>query len=54
MLQSISHKFSGANVSATCKCCGLDGEDLAHMLLESPAFIHQRKPIYSQFLEQSY
>ena len=49
MLQSTSHKFSKANVSATCKCCGLYDEDLAHMLLESPAFIHQRKPIYSQF-----
>ena len=49
MLQSTSHTFSKANVSATCKCCGLYDEDLAHMLLECPAFIHQRKPIYSQF-----
>ena len=49
MLQSTSHKFSRANVSATCKCCGLYDEDLAHMLLECHAFIHQRKPIYSQF-----
>ena len=49
MLQSASHKFSRANVSATCKCCGLYDEDLAHMLLECPAFIHQKKPIYSQF-----
>ena len=49
MLQSTSHKYSRANVSAACKCCGLYDEDLAHMLLECPAFIHQRKPIYSQF-----
>ena len=50
MLQCTSHKFSRANVSATCKyCCGLYDEDLSHMLLECPAFIHQRKPIYSQF-----
>ena len=48
-VQSTSHKFSSANVSATCKCCGLYDEDLAHMLLECPAFIHQRKPIFSQF-----
>ena len=46
ILQSTSHKFSRATVSATCKCCGLYEEDLAHMLLECPAFIHQRKPLY--------
>ena len=46
MLQSTSHKFNRANVSATYKCCGLYDEDLAHMLLECPAFIYQRKPIY--------
>ena len=49
VLQGTSHKFSRANVSATYKCCGLYDEDLAHMLLECPAFIHQRKPIYSHF-----
>ena len=27
-------------------------EDLAHMLLECPAFIHQRKPIYSNIKNQ--
>ena len=48
ILQSTSHKFSRATVSATCKCCGLYEEDLAHMLLECPAFIHQRKPLYSE------
>ena len=48
LLQSISHKFSRATVSATCKCCGLDDEDLAHMLFECPLFIiHQRKSLYS-------
>ena len=27
-------------------------EDLAHMLLECPAFIHQRKPLYSEIKTQ--
>ena len=48
MLQSTSHKFSRANVSATCKY----DEDLSHMLLECPVFIHQRKPICSQIKNQ--
>ena len=52
ILQSTSHKFSRATVSATCKCCGLYDEDLAHMLLECPAFIHQRKPLYSEIKTQ--
>ena len=48
MLQSTSR----ANVSATCKCCRLYDEDLAHMLLECPVFLHQRKPIFSQIKNQ--
>ena len=49
MLQSTSHKFSSANVCATCECCGLNDDDRAHMLLECPAFIHQKILINSQF-----
>ena len=52
MLQSTSHKFKKATVSATCKCCGLYVEDLAHMLLECPAFIQQRKPLYVSIKNQ--
>lgn len=47
LFQSNSRKFSKATVSATCKCCGLSDEDLAHMLFECPLLIHQRKPLYS-------
>ena len=52
LLQSISHKFSRASVSATCKFCGLNDEDLAHMLFECPSLIHQRKPLYSGIKSQ--
>ena len=52
LLQSISHKFSGATVSATCKCCGLNDEDLAHMLFDCSSLIHQRKPLYSGIKSQ--
>ena len=52
MLQSTSHKFKKATVSATCKCGGLYVEDLAHMLLECPAFIQQRKPLYVSIKNQ--
>ena len=51
MLQNTSHKFSRANVSATCKRCGLYDEDLAHMLLEcllsftkENLYIHNLRP----------
>ena len=46
MLQSTNSKFKKATVSATCNCCDLYDEDLAYMLLECPAFIQQRKPMY--------
>ena len=50
LLQSTSHKFSRATDSAAYKCCGLDDEDLAHMLIECPLLIHNNKkktPLYS-------
>ena len=52
LLQSNSNKFSRASVSATCKCCGLNDEDLAHMLFECPSLIHQRKTLYSRIKSQ--
>lgn len=48
LLQTNCHKFSKANVTAIYKCCGLDEEDLAHMLLECPSLISQRKPKYTE------
>ena len=52
LLQSNSHKFSRASVGATCKCCGLDDEDLAHMLFKCSPLIHQRKTLYSGIKSQ--
>ena len=46
LLQSSQHKFSKSSTSATCKCCGLNDEDLPHMLLECPALLNQRKLFY--------
>ena len=37
LLQTSQHKFSRSTISAACKCCGLNDEDLPHMLLECPA-----------------
>ena len=48
LLQTNCHKFSKATVSAICKCCGLNEEDLAHLLLECPSLINQRKPLYTE------
>ena len=48
LLQTNCHKFSKATVSAICKCCGLNEEDLAHMLLECSPLISQRKPLYTE------
>ena len=49
MLQTSKSKFSRSSVSPICKCCGLDNEDLPHMLLECPALINQRKAFYPEF-----
>ena len=48
MLQSIKSKFSKSSVKSTCSCCGLNEEDLPHMLLERPALIDQRKVLYPE------
>ena len=49
MLQTSKSKFSRSSVSPICKCCGLDNEDLPHILLERPALINQRKAFYPEF-----
>ena len=46
LLQTSQHKFSRSTISAACKCCGLNDEDLPHMLLECPALLNQRKLFY--------
>ena len=46
LLQSSQCKFSKSSISAMCKCCGLNDEDLPHMLLECPALLNQRKLFY--------
>ena len=46
LLQTSQHKFSRSTISAACKCCGLNDEDLPHMLLECPTLLNQRKLFY--------
>ena len=46
LLQTSKHKFSKSSESATCKCCGLNDEDISHMLLDCPALHNQRKLLY--------
>ena len=48
MLQSIKSRFSKSSIKSTCNCCGLDEEDLPHMILECPALIDQRKVFYPE------
>ena len=47
LLQTNKHKFSKSKESASCKCCGLEDEDVIHMLLECPALYVQRKKHFS-------
>ena len=47
LLQTNKHKFSKSKESASCKCCGLEDEDVIHMLLECPALYVQRKKYFS-------
>ena len=39
MLQSNRHKFSRTIVSPTCRICGLESEDITHMLLNCFFFL---------------
>ena len=47
MLQSNRHKFSRTIVSPTCRICGLESEDITHMLLNCSSLIDIRKQYYS-------
>ena len=38
LLQSNRHKFSQSVVSAKYRCCGIEDEDIAHMLLYCPSY----------------
>ena len=46
MLQSIISKFSKSPVDAISKYCGIENEDLPHMLLECLALLVPRKQFY--------
>ena len=48
LLQKNRHKFSQSVVSAKCKCCGMEDEDIAHMLLYCPSYSDQRRQSYSK------
>ena len=48
LLQSKKCKFSGSVVSATCRCCGFENEDLPHMLLYCSSLANQRKVLYEE------
>ena len=46
MLQSNRLKFSRTIVSPTCRICGLESEDITHMLLNCSSLIDVRKQYY--------
>ena len=48
LLQKNRHKFSQSVVSAKCRCCGMEDEDIAHMLLYCPSYSDQRRQSYSK------
>ena len=48
LLQANIHKFSMSVVSAKCRCCGLEDEDIPHMLLYCPSLANQRGQSYSK------
>ena len=43
---SNKYKYTNSTESATCKCCGLETEDIVHMLLNCPALYVQRKQYF--------
>ena len=48
LLQSNRHKFCQSVVSATCRCCCIEDEDLAHMLLYCSLHANQRGQSFSK------
>ena len=47
LLQSDRHRFSKEIGSPICRHCGLENEDITHMLLKCPSLINQRRQFYS-------
>ena len=47
LLQSNRNKFNNSE-SAICKCCGIEIEDIIHMLLECPALFYERKKYFEE------
>ena len=48
LLQANRHKFSQSVVIAKCRCCGIEDEDIVHMLLYCPSYSDQRRQSYSK------
>ena len=47
LLQSNRFKFNNSTENPICKCCGLETEDIVHMLLDCPALYSQRKQYFT-------
>ena len=47
LLQSHRYKFSSEVGSPTCRICGLENEDITHMLLQCSSLVAQRRQLYS-------
>ena len=47
LLQANRCKFSKSAENSTCKCCGVETEDIVHMLLDCPAMFIQRKQYFT-------
>ena len=47
LLQSYRYKFSSEVGNPTCRICGLENEDITHMLLQCPSLVAQRRQLYS-------
>ena len=47
LLQSNRYRFNNSFENPICKCCGLETEDIGHMLLDCPA-LYQRKQKFTQ------
>ena len=47
LLLSYRYKFSSEVGSPTCRICGLENEDITHMLLQCSSLVAQRRQLYS-------
>ena len=47
LLQSNRYKFNNSTENPICKCCGLETEDIVHMLLDCPALYSKKKQYFT-------